>query len=347
MRFQISKLSVKSARLAGCIRLGGSAGLAYKSFFVLSGFVITASAQGSSPVRFLIKRGIRILPTLWVCTLVAFSIRAIWGEPVGELLGHAFRSAILSPKGPYIDGVVWTLVVEAVFYMFIALVLLLIERRNISEVQNTFDRAALMLGGISSLFLLTHLVAVSVGWQQADLFDRFFWVVFLLRHGVYFALGMLLWAIVSDEKTPLRLTGIAAMTIMCIVELVLKTGASIYAVFPVLLWLACTGWMYFSIVQNKALFPNGGAKWISILGLLTYPLYLNHFTFGEYLVPMLWSRMASPVAVLIVALVMVFGIAYFIAAVLEPRIQKWARRNLLSPSPRTTELLQSSSAKKT
>ena len=64
-------------------------------FFVLSGFVIAASARGSTSVTFLKKRAIRLLPALWISACLALTARALWGEPLGELIPAFLRTLIL------------------------------------------------------------------------------------------------------------------------------------------------------------------------------------------------------------------------------------------------------------
>ncbi len=90
-------------------------------FFVISGFVISMSAEGArglaGALRFIHLRAVRILPALWISSLIAFAALSFAGEDVASLVPRLIRSSVLSPIGPYVDGVVWSLVVEAVFYL--------------------------------------------------------------------------------------------------------------------------------------------------------------------------------------------------------------------------------------
>src|SRR4051812_36390188 len=100
----------------------GSVGV--EIFFLISGFVIAGSAVGQTPSHFAFRRAIRILPALWICSILSFIARASTGESISSLTTALLNSVLLSPRGPYIDGVVWTLVVEGVFYALIFLRLL-------------------------------------------------------------------------------------------------------------------------------------------------------------------------------------------------------------------------------
>ena len=89
--------------------------------------------------------------------------------------------------GPYIDGVVWSLVVEAVFYALIALLILRGAAINLFKV-------AIVLGALSSVYIAVYVTATLLGHEALQsLFGRFAFKVFLLRHGVFFAVGMLIW----------------------------------------------------------------------------------------------------------------------------------------------------------
>ncbi len=68
-------------------------------FFVISGFVIAASAQASLAGPFLKKRAIRLLPALWISASLALLARALWGEPIGELLPSFCEHWSWHPKG--------------------------------------------------------------------------------------------------------------------------------------------------------------------------------------------------------------------------------------------------------
>ncbi|TMV67103.1 acyltransferase, partial [Thioclava sp. BHET1] len=173
-------------------------------FFCLSGYVIARSALDQSPLAFLKRRLIRILPMLWIGALMAFAIRLIWGQDVTILLPDLLRNAVLSPKGPYIDGVVWTLVLEAVFYLMIMGLLAFASDRAARIA--LFGRFALWLGGLSTLFIALLAGAMLGGWQiggheLAALLTRFPFKVALLHHGVYFAIGMMLW-LREEEALP-------------------------------------------------------------------------------------------------------------------------------------------------
>ena len=83
-------------------------------FFVISGFVITMSAQGKTAGDFLKGRFLRLFPGILIFATCAYAVIVSAGVlPVGLATERYLRTLVLFPKGPWIDGVIWTLVAEA------------------------------------------------------------------------------------------------------------------------------------------------------------------------------------------------------------------------------------------
>jgi exopolysaccharide production protein ExoZ len=96
-------------------------------FFVLSGVVITRTAQGLNASQFAWRRVRRIMPIYLVCCIPAFLIAGKagfgWREALATLLLWPATDVMTEPLIP----VAWTLCFEMVFYVSVALVL--IDRR--------------------------------------------------------------------------------------------------------------------------------------------------------------------------------------------------------------------------
>ncbi|MBL8524502.1 MAG: acyltransferase [Betaproteobacteria bacterium] len=99
-------------------------------FFIISGFVIFASALGRTGFQFAVSRITRIYPTLWVCVSITALISLLLrGQESGITVWQWLANMTLFNKKlgvEDIDGVYWTLFVELKFY-FCILVLLLID----------------------------------------------------------------------------------------------------------------------------------------------------------------------------------------------------------------------------
>src|SRR5436190_22352735 len=92
------------------------------AFFVISGFVIAYSAEGRTATSFAIARFSRIYPTFLFCMTITFLAVQIFGAPYFQttFLQWISNLVILAPGHAYIDSAYWSLVVEAVFYGWIA-----------------------------------------------------------------------------------------------------------------------------------------------------------------------------------------------------------------------------------
>lgn len=95
-------------------------------FFLLSGFVIMASAQNRGAFEFAFARALRIYPAFIVClVLTVLVIYFVSGTtlPIGNVIANA---TILNDylRIPNVDGVYWTLQAEIKFYFCVFILLL-------------------------------------------------------------------------------------------------------------------------------------------------------------------------------------------------------------------------------
>jgi peptidoglycan/LPS O-acetylase OafA/YrhL len=307
-------------------------------FFVISGFVIAASARGSSGATFLKKRAIRVLPALWISATLALLVRALWGEPLGELFSAFLRTLVLSPKGPYIDGVVWTLVVEAVFYLSTAVVILMSSR--FGEKEKNLNDFTLLLGGCSTAFTLlywifhsTHILVVGSG--TLDYLNSFAFDVLLLRQGVFFALGMLLYRAVYSGTEKKSFLIIAIFSLGCILQIYNNVGEALMALVPAVIWAIATCLIYFGAMYGDKLIKTNVRPIMRPIGLMTYPLYLNHFILGQALLPALALWISNSVLLCLVLLAILLANAWLIAQYPERWIQQQLKRTFLKEADLT------------
>ncbi|MHC9237357.1 acyltransferase family protein [Pseudooceanicola sp. 502str34] len=297
-------------------------------FFVISGFVISASLRQGSVSRFAGKRAVRILPTLWVCTTLALLIRLAWGEPVGDRVADWMRAFFLSPKGPYIDGVVWTLVVEAVFYVVIGTGVWLAGRLRIPR-PVLLDWGAFVLAVASAGFLTLYVLSAI---EAPALHARLSWFGFkvvLLHHGVFFAAGMALSAIHRMGPTPLRNTTFRIAMIFGIGEIYSKADMGAASLYPLAIFLLMMVALHVSLTANQKIGALPLASHSPTLGLMSYPIYLCHFTLGMYLVPFLEPYVGNAALLMTVTLLATLTLAYVITRGPEPWLQARLRAVLL------------------
>jgi peptidoglycan/LPS O-acetylase OafA/YrhL len=93
-------------------------------FFAISGFVIAYSAEGRTSVGFAIARFSRIYPTFVLCMTLTFVMTILFGAGHFEVsakqwLANLFIAAPMLGQ-PYVDTSYWSLVIEVVFYVWVA-----------------------------------------------------------------------------------------------------------------------------------------------------------------------------------------------------------------------------------
>jgi peptidoglycan/LPS O-acetylase OafA/YrhL len=289
-------------------------------FFVISGLVIAASATGRTWPDFLRRRALRLYPAAWICGMMTALLCLVEGEP--HMLIRFVKSMALSPTGPWVDEVFWTLGLEIVFYAYIAAVLAGFGSQRL-------ERAGLILGTVSALYCLANLVDLNTGGHfRALLFPPQieYGRLTLLPDGCFFALGITLWAIADQGVTRLRLAAAA-----------LFTGAGLLAIGRLpegAVWLVSLA-AIIALIRFNAHVWRGLGRWspqIRVVGLATFPLYLLHNEIGSGIMRLLpWAGAATA---LLVALVTVLGLSFFVTMVLEPRVRGLLRRALAGGSGR-------------
>jgi len=294
-------------------------------FFLISGFVITASVVGNSAFGFAMRRAIRVFPALWISGLIALLAMLSIGDPPAAALAAFGRYAVLSPIGPYIDGVVWSLVVEAVFYllMFTVLVFGWVEKVGL---------VAKILGLTSSVFICILIASNAIFGSDGPtsaLLGRFPFKVLLLEHGVFFATGMLICAAGSHAGTRRDLPWVALFLVFCSAEIAFGRSTVSTKVVSLALWWASFGILVESARQSKWISLLGDCKKVlRVGGRMSYTIYLNHYTLGLVLVPTLAAYGLSRNIAFVATLVSVIIVSYLVMEFPEQAIQKRLKRLL-------------------
>ena len=283
-------------------------------FFVISGFVITNSAQDVTPTGFLKSRFIRLAPSIWICGSATLIVLALRGQT--DLGRSAINTLILWPFGPWLDRVYWSLPVEIVFYT--AVFLMLVARKSVELLLRG-------LAAMSALYWLFEIYATSTGGHCHGLI--------LLPFGGEFALGGLLYLCIAEKRIAGRAVFIAIAVAASLTQIIFQATREAVAV-PLaasLLWLAATTAIVAAAHWNDAatrLFARQ-AKVVRLIGLATYPLYLLHHEVGVAAITVLG---ASPWLVMAMMIAASIGVAAYIEPVIQRGLKAWLSL-LASSSP--------------
>ena len=167
-------------------------------FFVISGFLVSASWERSAPQgvgAYFKNRFLRIYPALWVCFFISlgsvfiiykpnFSLVELGKWVIAQLtIGQIYNPDILRGYGVgTLNGSLWTIPVEIQFYILLPLIYFVFNRKNWNPV---------LLGGVMIGFILINQVYLSLAAGERSLVVKLFGVT-LLPYLFLFLLGLFL-----------------------------------------------------------------------------------------------------------------------------------------------------------
>ena len=238
-------------------------------FFVISGIVISYSAEQSTAARFARARALRLLPAAWLCApLSAIAVVAYGLKPDDHLWLNLAKSMLLYPRGPWIDDVYWTLSVEIMFYAAVWWCLIW---------GSSLRLLAYWLGLSSALFWIVGIVLA----PDFVLATTWHWglQLSLVHHGVFFALGILIYQS-RQQALPILLTLIlVGAGVVQIAALALYStrefGVPMSGAVPSFVWAVAVAAAYCAVHL-----PIKSTVLLTFIGLSTYPLYLLHNYIG-------------------------------------------------------------------
>ena len=306
-----------------------------ETFFVLSGFVIAYTAEGSSAFAFFRSRFLRLMPAVWICASLVFAVFVAGAiVPFKELTPLYLKTLVLIPRPPWIDPVYWSLCVEVVFYGFVLCLLF----------ANRFCHVEFFLGAIGVVSALVwilygaSLIMPGVFGALLAVLERivYSWKpqLLLVHHGCLFALGVYLWLLLFKGVTLRRLiiacicfVGGCLETLWFAQEQARQVSMDLPTVLPTAIWVTSIVLIIASIAKNDRVcaWAGGRVRAIRMLGLMTYPLYLLHQTVGSVVILSLHDRGMPRFLALFFGAAICLIASWIVAAVLEPRFKQRLR----------------------
>ncbi|NDU77253.1 acyltransferase family protein [Actinomadura sp. DSM 109109] len=290
-------------------------GLGVDLFFLISGFVVLMSVWGRSPGDFAVSRVVRIFPGYWFGVTFALVLFLALGEsPIAShspLVAYLPNMTMLQEGvgAPNLEVVYWTLWAELHFYVLIALLVW----RGV-----TYGRCVAFM--VSWLLLAAFAeasrdaVASSLlmpGWAPYFIAGMAFFLVH--RFGPNLLLWLIAgacWALAVHHRT----TVVNAELRWPHLWESVVTGAVTF----LFLLMAMVATHQFEMLRWRGL---------TVLGALTYPLYLVHESLGRALVELLGAHLGRwPLLGVCCAAALVS--AYLVYRFVETPSQRWMRPRL-------------------
>jgi peptidoglycan/LPS O-acetylase OafA/YrhL len=281
-------------------------------FFIISGFVIAYSAEGRTAMGFAIARFSRIYPTFLFCmTLTFLAILLLGGRNFETSLSQWTANLLIAAPAlgrPYMDTSYWSLVIEVVFYAWVAVFMAI----------GLFPRR---IDAIILIWLtITYVNELTI---DAPLVEK----LFIADDSGFFAVGLLVYEYYRGRRDVMLycMFGLAAATavfqaIHMLGKLSDHTGGTFDEWVVVAICLVSFAAVFLATRIRSLPLPAG---LVIALGGLTYPLYLLHMQLGYVI-----YVAASPDLIALAVVIIVTSISVLSWAVwrfVERPAQRWTK----------------------
>jgi exopolysaccharide production protein ExoZ len=299
-------------------------------FFVISGFVISASAANSTAREFAWGRFLRLYPGAWVCATVTLLFGTLVAAHISG--GAYIRSLTLWLWGPWVDGSYWTLPIELCFYALIWAMLATAGFERVPWVAGALTIASLAYNGAALFGYSISPMAPLIGVVQRNhpfvLFD----------HGCFFALGIWMWLLVERKVAWPFVVFLIAAIIGCVAQManyffgmidevpIIRNYWTGSLIAPISVWGVAVAVIFVS--ARSARRGGGSGKEHGLLraiGLMTYPLYLLHDAIGSGMMRLLILRGVAPLLSLLLAASLIVAASFVVCMYAEPSLRRTLR----------------------
>jgi peptidoglycan/LPS O-acetylase OafA/YrhL len=286
-------------------------------FFIISGFVISGSAQSRSPYEVAISRFVRLYPAYWTGLLITIAVVSLLGTgtfSIGQVLANL---TMLNDyvHVPSIDSVYWTLHVELKFYACVFLLCLF----------GVFTRYRIWLT-IWTAITASYLVfgqPFFLGWFISPFYSS------------YFIAGVAFFLWLRDGPGAYLATILAASLVLSSAYAFQQVSGFVEAPTLADRWSAVAiVWSFFAffwLLVHGRLRIRGG-PFVLALGGMTYPLYLIHARAGKDLIAELSETYSVLLSVALVSITML-ALSLAVHMLVERRIATRVKVLLLEALP--------------
>lgn len=277
-------------------------------FFIISGYVILASALNRNARQFAIARFIRLYPVYWVCLILTFFMASNNASYTDLLINLTLLQSFVGVEN--IDGVYWTLAKELQFYF---LILLLIAFNLLKYIKIWLS--------IWLLFSYTFLIFN---------IPSFMGMLISPEYSSFFIAGICFYKI-KQNKSLAYYNCILFLSLILSCVNTFKFSPSFLATFAefnsiissvIVFFIYIIFWLFSS---GRVTFTKSN---FTILGAITYPLYLLHNAIGKRLIDFLYPSIGIEASILLVTVLMLY-VSYLLFAYFESKVSSPLKSFLL------------------
>lgn len=279
-------------------------------FFMLSGFVIMASAHNRSAIKFALLRALRLYPAFIACLLFTLMVLFLFNVQLPPLTHLILNSLIINDYFGVanLDDVYWTLQAELKFYGCVFLLILFGALKNYRVWLSAWLLLAISFHFFSQPFFL--------GWFISPTYSFFFIggvsAYFLFKNPRdFYVLGVFLIAMCfATLKSWGQISGFC------------KDCEQTDQIIAVV--ITCLFFLFFFWLREIDKFISFG-RWVAILGGMSYPIYLIHSRAGLEFVKAVQDHIGVYLA-LVTAAFAALVVALLIHLYIEKPLFKSARK---------------------
>lgn len=297
-------------------------------FFVISGFVISLSAEGASAFSFVRSRALRLAPGAWICSSISLLVLIAFGHSFSSLIWPFLSSISFWPFQPWLSGVYWTLGVEIAFYTILSIMIFCGKGAHIRAL-------AIALTVISGTLWGAYLLSPTPPNWAKFLAESRIGALTLAQHGCFFSIGIFISILTKKPKDFTSLSFAVITTPICLAQInfTAKITSSymnqyISPNISMLTWIVSMAIFIASIRFNDKIHnvPDQAKSTFRNMGRATYPLYLLHEIAGTAAMAALMLMGTSAVAALAGAVTLMIALSVIEDMMERPisnLIRKW------------------------
>ena len=270
-------------------------------FFILSGFVIMASAQNRSAVKFGLLRALRLYPAFVVCLLVTVSVLFLLRVPLPSGSAIILNGMIINDYFgvPNVDNVYWTLQAELKFYACIFCVIFIGGLRHYKWWLTIWLIMAICHHFIKQPFFM--------GWFISP------------TYSFYFIGGVAAYIIFSENKNNYALIIFFVAMLFAMIKSWNQIDGFVSSVNVsdrmVVSFLTFAFFVFFILLRSLDKYFIS-TKLMVVLGGISYPLYLLHSRAGGSILNFLNGSMGSVISLFITILI-VLAVSFAVHVIVE------------------------------
>ncbi len=300
--------------------------LGVQLFFMISGFLILQSAYSKNVGSFLKARALRLYPAYLTCCALTYVIWRWLGDGAMSVYSFLYNltmfngviDSIRRVPTTYVDGVYWTLAIEWKFYLLLALLITCQQLSRIDRVLWAWAIACFAYALHPLVWLDTYLIA-SLG-------------AYFIAGATFFRARMSGW-----NGSRILLAVIAfGLALTQAVRLNNELEAFHHRNFSVLatILVVSSFFLFFALLSaNPQRRHRSTNAFLTLLGALSYPIYLLHQQLGAIAIPRLWSIDTRNV-LLAAALILLIGLSLIVHFGVERTVwaaQRYRSRRIDNP----------------